>query len=121
MRISAFCLGALLLAITASAADSDLPQELRLTVGRSTIVKFDLPIERIVVGYGDIAEASAASPYEVLVNGKTPGVTSLIVWQRGGNRRSFDVRVNASTFLADTRADAVRHELGVELPGQNIS
>ena len=116
-----FCLCALLLAIAAPAAGPDITEELTLTAGKSSIVKCDLPIERIVVGLGDIAEASAASPYEVLVNGKTPGVTSLIIWQRGGIRRFFDIRVNASTFLADARADAVRRELALELPGQNIT
>jgi pilus assembly protein CpaC len=117
----AFALCAFLLAIAAPAADPDVSEALTLTAGKSTIVKCDLPIERIVVGLGDIAEAAAASPYEVLVNGKAPGVTSLIIWQRGGTRRFFDVRVNASTFMADSRADAVRRELALELPGQNIT
>ena len=114
-KVPAFCLCALLLAGMAPAADTDVPAELTLTAGKSTIVKCDLPIERIVVGFGDIAEASAASPYEVLVNGKTPGITSLIIWQRGGVRRTFDVRV------ADSRVDAIRRELALELPGNNIS
>jgi len=120
-KVPAFCLSALLLAGMAPAADPDLPVELTLTAGKSAIVKCDLPIQRIVVGFGDIAEVSAASPYEVLVNGKTPGVTSLIIWQRDGTKRFFDVRVNASTFMADSRVEAIRRELGVELPGQDIS
>lgn len=119
--VPTLCLCALLLAVTAPAADPDLPEELSLTAGKSTVVKCDLPIERIVVGFGDIAEASAASPYEVLVNGKTPGVTSLMIWQRGGARRNFDVKVNASTFMADSRADSIRRELNQVLPGQNIT
>ncbi len=121
MKVTALCLCALLLAITAPAADPDVPEQLTLTAGKSMIVKCDLPIERIVLGFGDIAEASAASPYEVLVNGKTPGVTSLIIWQRDGSKRFFDVRVNASTFAADSRVDAIHRELALELPGQNIS
>jgi pilus assembly protein CpaC len=120
-KVPAFCLCALLLAGMAPAADPDVPAELTLTAGKSTIVKCDLPIERIVVGFGDIAEASAASPYEVLVNGKTPGITSLIIWQRDGTKRFFDVRVNASTFAADSRVDAIRRELALELPGQKIT
>jgi pilus assembly protein CpaC len=119
-KAPALCLCALLFAGMAPAADPDVPAELTLTAGKSTFVKCDLPIERIVIGFGDIAEASAASPYEVLVNGKTPGVTSLIIWQRGGSRRTYDIRVNASTFMADSRVDAVRRELALELPDQNI-
>jgi hypothetical protein len=29
----------------------------------------------------------------VLVNGKAPGETSLIIWQQGGNRLIFDLNV----------------------------
>jgi pilus assembly protein CpaC len=109
------------MAAVPSSSDPDRPGDLALSVGKSVIVKCDVPIEKIAVGFGDIAEASAASPYEVLVDGKTAGVTSLIIWQRGGTKRFFDVRVSASTFVADTRVDAIRRELELELPGQHIN
>jgi pilus assembly protein CpaC len=57
----------------------------------------------------------------LLLNGKAPGVTSLIVWQEGGTRRSFDVTVVASTFLADRRIEGIQRELERELPGQNVN
>jgi len=37
----------------------------------------------------------------LLVNAKTPGVTSLIIWQEGGTRRFFEITVAASSYLAD--------------------
>ena len=129
-KASALCLCALLIAgVTASGQQSaspetisaDLPAVLTLSVGKSAIIKSDLPIERIAVGFGDIAEASAVSPNEVLINGKTPGLTSLILWQRGGAKLFFDIRVGASTFMMDSRVDAIRRELDRELPGENIS
>ncbi len=57
------------------------------------------------------------TPREVLVNGKTPGETSLIIWQQGGNRLIFDLNVRSST----SAIDAVRRELSKELPGQDVS
>ena len=65
----------------------DFPTPLLLTVGKSIIVDSDLPFERIAVGYGDIAEGSAISARQLLVSGKTPGITSLVIWREGGTRR----------------------------------
>ena len=96
------------------------PTELTLTAGKSAIVKSEIPIERISVGFGDIAEATAVSPLEVLLQGRTPGVTSMIVWQEGGTRRSFDITVVASRYLADSRVEAIKREMERELPGQQV-
>jgi len=60
-----------------------------------------------VVANGDIAEAVAATPREVVVNGKAPGETSLIVWQQGGNRLFFDVMVQRH----DIHLEAARQQL----------
>ncbi len=100
--------------------NQDSPGNLLLTVGKSIIVDNALPIERIAVGFGDIAEVTAVSPHEILLNAKAPGVSSLIVWQQGGPRRSFDITVTPSRFLADSRVEGVKHEIERELPGQNI-
>jgi pilus assembly protein CpaC len=99
----------------------ELPNDLLVTVGKSVLVDSSLPIERVAVGFGDIAEATAVGPREVLLNGKAPGATSLIIWQQGGNRLWFDVTVRASRFLADTRVEAIDRQIKVELPGQNVT
>src|SRR5205807_7781565 len=56
----------------------EAPNDLFLSVGKSVIVNSSLPVERVSVGFGDVAEATAMSPHEVLLNGKPPGETSLI-------------------------------------------
>jgi pilus assembly protein CpaC len=55
-----------------------------------------------------------------MLNGKTPGETSLIVWQQGGERQFFNVQVHASNFAVDDRLDSLRRELRTELPGQTL-
>jgi pilus assembly protein CpaC len=95
--------------------------ELLVTAGKSVVVDSTLPIERISVGFGDIAEATAVSPREILINGKVPGETSLIIWQRGGGKQFFDVTVRPSRFATNSRLDGVRREIGKELPGQNVN
>ncbi len=89
-------------------------------MGKSVLVDFDHPVKRIAVGLSDIADASVTSPTEILVNGKTPGQTSLIVWGRNGDRQFFNVTVRTNTYESNDRLDAIRRELNAELPGQPI-
>src|SRR5690348_2254216 len=92
------------------------PNDLAIVAGKSATVTSDLPIERVAVGYGDIAEATAVSPREILINAKAAGSTSLIVWQQGGGKLLFDVNVLPNEFLAQTRLDSVKREIRRELP-----
>lgn len=107
-------------AIGGQEPDPAASTELLLTVGRSIIVDSTSPIERISVGFGDIAEAAAIGPRELLLSGRTPGVTSLVVWQEGGIRRLFTVTVVASRFLSDSRLAAIQGQIERELSGQTV-
>ena len=88
-----------------------------VTVGKSLVLDNALNIQRISLANGDLAEAVAVNPREVLINGKAPGDTTLIVWQQGGPRLTFDLRVRPSRV----KLDDVRAELARELPGQDIT
>jgi pilus assembly protein CpaC len=96
-------------------------RELVLTAGKSLVVNTSADIERIAVGFGDVAEARAVGLREVLLDGKAPGETSLIIWQQGGNKLFFDVSVLANTSLARGRLDSVRRQIAEELPDQPIT
>lgn len=74
-------------------ATEESPNDLFVNVGKSVIIDSSLPIQRVSVGFGDVAEATAVGPQEVLVNGKAPGQTSLIIWQQGGSKLFFDITV----------------------------
>jgi pilus assembly protein CpaC len=95
-------------------------RELVLTAGKSLVVNTGADIERVAVGYGDVAEARAVSPRELLIDGKLAGETSLIIWQVGGNKLFFDVIVRASTMASRTKIDLLKSQLQEQLPGQNI-
>lgn len=101
-------------------SSEESPNELFVTAGKSVIVNSALPIERVSVGFGDAAEATAVGPTEVLVNGKAPGETSLIIWQQGGGKLFFDVLVQPSRYANSSRADILRKQINTELPGQKI-
>jgi pilus assembly protein CpaC len=113
---------ALLLLATCLFAQAPAPssRELVLTVGKSLVVNSAANIERVAVGFGDIAEARAVGPKEVLIDGKAAGETSLIIWQEGGNKLFFDVVVRANSTPMRTKIDTLRRQLEEQLPGQNI-
>ena len=102
------------------AAPQQSSRELVLTAGKSLVVSSAADIERIAVGFGDIAEARAIGLREVLLDGKAPGETSLIIWQRGGNKLFFDVSVRPNTTNLRTRLETLRRQIQEQLPGQNI-
>ncbi len=89
-------------------------------VGKAVLVDCAQPIHRVAVGVGDIAEAMAVSPTEVMINGKAPGETSLIIWDIRGGRQFFNIIVRASSGVTGDNLDAVRRELRTELPGQTV-
>jgi pilus assembly protein CpaC len=92
-------------------------RDLFVTAGKSLVVDSPVVIQRVAVADSDLAEAVAVTPREVLVNGKAPGETSLIIWQQGGNRLIFDLNVRSNV----TVLESVRRELAQELAGQDVS
>ncbi|HEY2861039.1 MAG TPA: pilus assembly protein N-terminal domain-containing protein [Terracidiphilus sp.] len=123
----AFCvaLTALPLTVSAQAAHSgvtrqDATNDLSLVVGRSVLLDTAEPIQRVATGVGDFAEAQVITPTEIMVNGKAIGETTLILWESGGNREFFNVRVTASAVAERDRLEGLRRELRTELAGQDI-
>jgi pilus assembly protein CpaC len=100
-----------------SAGQNGVPGKLTVTVGKSLIIDSPLRIERISVANGDLAEAVAVRPNEVLINGKSPGETSLIVWQLNGARLIYDLTVRVS----NQRLEAVRQQIARDFPNADIN
>ena len=101
-------------------AGQDSANDLVVGQGKSVLVDCALPVERVAIGSAEIAEATAVSPTEVMLNGKIPGETSLIIWQRGGTRQFFNVRVRPVNAVTNDKLDSVRRELRTEFPGQTF-
>lgn len=99
----------------------DSSRDLSVAVGKTAVIDFSHSVKRVAVGLGDIAEASVVSPTEILVNGKTPGITSLIVWENGGQRHFFNITVHESRYASQDKMFELRRELHLQLPGQDVS
>ena len=93
------------------------PGELFVGINKSNILESAAGVKRISIANSEVAEAVAVSKTEVLINGKTPGDTSLILWNLQGERTMFTVHVT----LSDSKPEAVRAELQRELAGQDVT
>src|SRR5436190_10340294 len=80
-------------ATAAEATDGSGFDRVLLTAGRSTVLKTTFDVTRIAVTNPAIADAVVVQPREVLIDGKTAGTVSLIVWG-GDQRRQYDVVVD---------------------------
>jgi len=103
-----------------STSIQDSENDLSVAVGKTVLVDCTWPIARVAVGLGDIAEVHATSPTEIMVEGKSLGETSLIIWDTHGGRQFFNVTVRASVSALNDNLDAVRRELRSELPGESL-
>jgi pilus assembly protein CpaC len=98
----------------------DSTNEVAVAVGKTLLIDCARPVSRVAIGLGEIAEASAISPTEIMVNGKGPGETSLIIWDTRGGRQFFNVTVRPSSAVSTDNLDAIRRELALELPGEPL-
>jgi pilus assembly protein CpaC len=89
-------------------------------VGKAVLVDCAQPIQRVAVGTAEIAEVTAVSPTEIMITGKGPGATSLIIWDIHGGRQFFNLTVRPSVGLTGDSLDAIRRELRTEMPGEAI-
>jgi pilus assembly protein CpaC len=69
-----------------------------LTAGRSTVLTTPFDVTRIAVTNPAVADAVVVQPREVLIDGKSAGTVSLIVWG-GDERRQYDVVVDQGVTL----------------------
>ncbi len=131
-RLLTAAVGLAIVAVTGSLLRATTPQDkpasqepkrpgvdgnLSVTVGMSMIIDSPAPVVKLSIANGDLAEAVAITPKEILINGKAPGETSLIVWQDGGARLVFDLTVKMSPH----RLEAVRQQIARDYPDDDIS
>lgn len=94
----------------APAAVVDLPTEMappmRLTAGKSTLLKLTEPITRISVGNPEVADVVLINPREVYLLGKKSGSTNVFLWAKSGRTTIMDVIVS---FDAAGLQDKLHH------------
>src|SRR5262249_11443923 len=89
-------------------------ERILLTAGRSRVLATDFDVTRIDVTINTIADANRVTAREILIDGKAPGTTSLILWGAGAGRRvQYDI-------VVDTGAPQLQQEMNAIFPEENI-
>jgi pilus assembly protein CpaC len=94
------------------------PRQLSVTLGKSLVIDSPVDIVRVSVADPAVVEAVGISPREIVLNGRKPGLTSVIVWQQGGGRLLFDV---TTAPQADHKLATVQKELVREFEGKDVT
>src|SRR5262245_55923946 len=84
----------LLLLIYAAAVFGQSPRAIAISTGPRELVQFERDIERVAISEPKIADAIVVSPREIMINGKSAGKASLIVWDGGSAPTRFNINVN---------------------------
>ena len=123
-----YILAILIVLVSFSISLAAIPVE--VTVGKETVLKINKPItsiKRISLANEDIAEikpliATSPNEVEVIINGKKPGVTSLIVWDTEG-KTFFDVivleKLNSGIMYED-KIKALKNDIKAIAPNDDI-
>lgn len=70
---------------------------LRLTAGKSTLLKLSENAARLSVGNPDVADVVLINPQEIYLLGKKTGQTNLLVWTAQGSTSLRDISVSTDT------------------------
>ena len=84
-----------------------------LAVGTSAVLVSPVAFNRVSIADPDVAEAVVVTPNEVLINGRTLGTTTFVVWDTTGVRRIYGVEVTVD-------AGALARSLATLYPDENI-
>jgi pilus assembly protein CpaC len=69
-------------------------EEIAMTVGKAVILDHPDEITRVSISNPEVADAVAVSTKELLINAKGPGITTLVIWSKGGERNFFTLAVS---------------------------
>ena len=87
--------------------------EIPLTVGRSVVLDHPDEIRRVAIADETVADAIVISTREMLINGKAPGLTSMVIWSRSGDRNFFTVNVKMNV-------EQIQEHIRTSFPGEPI-
>jgi len=73
---------------------------LRVMVGKSVLINTSERLKRVSVTDPAVADALVVTPNQVLVQGRSPGEVSLLLWDENEHSRTFDLRVDVDVTSA---------------------
>ena len=96
-------------------AVKDNNQKLYGVVGKSQVINFDRSISRVSITDNSIADVVVISTKQLMINGKKPGMTSVIFWSEDSSAPVF------YNLVIQQNADAFIQAVEFVAPNENIA
>jgi pilus assembly protein CpaC len=93
MKIADRLLAAAVLAASSCLAQTGGARAITLVEGRGELLQFQRDVQKVALAEPKIADAVVLSPREVMVNAKTPGHTTLLIWETGSDPARYEIEV----------------------------
>lgn len=106
------CLAASMLAPATLRAQAGT-QELKLTIGKSVVIDYPSDVGRISTSNPDVVDAVPITAREILLNAKTFGQSTVVVWSKSGERSFFSINV-------EPNVEPIQRLLKETFPGEGI-
>jgi len=74
--------------------EAALAERLHLLVGRSLVISSPVRVKRVSIADPNVADAIIINPKQILLNGKTAGGVSLVLWDEADQSQTFEVFVD---------------------------
>jgi pilus assembly protein CpaC len=88
-------------------------QATHIVVGRSMFVNTKHRLTRVYITNPAVLDSYTASPNQILVTAKEPGISSLIVWDEAGDSQAY-------LISSDINVDKLRESLKQAMPNENL-
>jgi pilus assembly protein CpaC len=119
----------LMLVTVVGPARADGRDRIRIPVGRAEVVSSNDDVRTVAIAEPKIADAAVGSQRSVVVNGKSAGITTLVVYGEGAKFKVYDVEVfvpnGQKQVLLHVRLAEVnntaKHDIGFDWFGQGTS
>jgi pilus assembly protein CpaC len=87
-------------------------ERIAVGAGKTRLLDMTVNIERVSIASPDIAEAVPVSARTLMINGRNPGETSLVIWLGDGSRKEYDLDVRINTARIEAAKEQIEREFG---------
>jgi pilus assembly protein CpaC len=101
-------------AVPASALAGRSGEPLSVAAGRSLVIEMPNDVSTVSIADAKVADAAVGSARTVVVNGKAPGKTSLVVWEDSGHFTLYDVTVTDQSSKPQVMLECKISELNLQ-------
>ncbi len=93
----------------------DSPEALHLLVRRSLLISSPARIKRVSLADPSVIDAIVVDPNQIVINGKAPGASSLVVWDENSQNQTFDVVVDLDAVALSEKIREVFPQESIEV------